>query len=145
MRQGVLITESALRNFAAASPSVGEEPSVTSLVDNVDSVRLTDAVSILSHAVGGVRDMCGEVQGQGRSNDQGSSPSPLNMQQVEALVASLNETADRLQGCFKSAQSLRLSLRSLGEEQKMTHVALRDYKDQPARTLLSSARTPLLP
>lgn len=152
-----LITENTQMNIsssAASSPMREEEPcvtslvqpsvtSVTSLVDRADSVRVTDAVSILSDAVEGLRDMCGESQGQGEGGytDGGRSPGSLNMQQVEALVASLNETADRLQGCFQSAQSLRLSLRSLGEEEKMTKVALRDYKDKPARTLLSSVRT----
>ena len=59
----------------------------------------------------------------------------LSAEQVERIVAGLHQTADRLQQCFYSAQTLRRSLHALKEEEIITKTALRDYDQQPARRL----------
>ena len=96
-----------------------------------DGVRVHEASAILSHAVQNFDDARNPTEEM--HSHRGSQ---FSKEEVDNIVSGLNETADRLQECFLSAQTLRRSLHSLKEEEAVTKNALRDY-DQPNAKLFA--------
>lgn len=56
-----------------------------------------------------------------------------NNADIDALVASLNCSADRLYECFSNAQDLRQTLR--GQKETKAFLTLRDHTQQPATNM----------
>ena len=97
-----------------------------------DGVRVHEASAILSRAVQNIEDT-NPIEEKEAHCYRGSQ---FSKEEVDNIVSGLNETADRLQECFLSAQTLRRSLHSLKEEEAVTKNALRDY-DQPNAKLFA--------
>lgn len=97
-----------------------------------DGVRVHEASAILSLAVRNIEDT-NPIEEKETHCYRGSQ---FSKEEVDNIVSGLNETADRLQECFLSAQTLRRSLHSLKEEEAVTKNALRDY-DQPNAKLFA--------